>query len=322
MGTVSDSLLGVIDGSLNLAPGGQAVYNVSRTVLATDPDPLVNTATVTTSPEGFPNIIEASYTHTTDLVHPSIEIIKDVSPISVTVGDTVTYTVTITNTGDWNLENIVVSDLVDGTRFTDLSPYFADTLVPGESDTYSYQYITQGTDPSPLNNVATVHSNPVGLPNDIWDDDPASLTIIPREDETAWGKDPDPDAFIPFENFGFSNWGWTNGPYTIPENTVMELLAGQDQYAGEVIVTMDATNIYVTYDADDGVILRDLHLYIGKEKLPKVRGKLTTSPGQFPYSATVNSAPGGTYTFEISIADLKLNGDEVYIAAHAVVNMP
>jgi hypothetical protein len=56
-----DDLLGeLFNGVLAL---GDTVLTPSRTVLAGDPDPLVNTVTLTCSPDGFPNVLEESDSH-------------------------------------------------------------------------------------------------------------------------------------------------------------------------------------------------------------------------------------------------------------------
>jgi len=51
--TIEDSLLGISE-TVTLLAGGEHIINAMRTVEPGDPDPLVNTATVTASPVGFP----------------------------------------------------------------------------------------------------------------------------------------------------------------------------------------------------------------------------------------------------------------------------
>ena len=79
VGNVVDPLLG-INQAINLAPGASTTINASRTVLAGDPDPLVNTATATCSPVGFPNVLTASDSHEVDLVHPNYTLTKECAP--------------------------------------------------------------------------------------------------------------------------------------------------------------------------------------------------------------------------------------------------
>jgi uncharacterized repeat protein (TIGR01451 family) len=68
--TATDTLFGTIfDGVL---PLGDTVITRNRTVLDTDPDPLENTVTLTCSPFGFPNVLEASDDHSVNLFQPAI----------------------------------------------------------------------------------------------------------------------------------------------------------------------------------------------------------------------------------------------------------
>ena len=72
VGAVVDSLLG-INQAVNLAPGASVVITDSRAVVAGDPSPLVNTATLTCSPAGFPNVLTASDTHSVTIETPGGE---------------------------------------------------------------------------------------------------------------------------------------------------------------------------------------------------------------------------------------------------------
>jgi hypothetical protein len=97
--SVSDTLLGNY-GPFVLASGASQVINDSRVTLPGDPDPLVNTATATCSPAGFPNVLTANASHTSDVVHPSFTVTKDCLTQTVPPGGTAIFEVTITNTGD------------------------------------------------------------------------------------------------------------------------------------------------------------------------------------------------------------------------------
>ncbi len=77
--------------------GASYAFTRAYTVQAGDPDPLLNTATVTTSPVGFPNVISDSDEASTNLFQPSITIDKTGDTLSK-VGDVVNYTITVTNT--------------------------------------------------------------------------------------------------------------------------------------------------------------------------------------------------------------------------------
>src|SRR5262249_42266811 len=75
---LSDSLLTLSpsDQSFTLASGASKVVNVTRTVQAGDPDPLVNTATATATISGESFNKTLSDGHTVNLFQPSIAITK------------------------------------------------------------------------------------------------------------------------------------------------------------------------------------------------------------------------------------------------------
>jgi hypothetical protein len=102
IGNVTDTLLGDL-GPVNLAPGETAVFTPSRVVLDTDPNPLENTATVTVSPDGFPNVLEESATCSTDILTPDLTVTKVCLTPTVIPGEDAEFQITITNTGQVGL---------------------------------------------------------------------------------------------------------------------------------------------------------------------------------------------------------------------------
>ena len=59
-----------------ILPMGDTVIYVTRTVQPGDPDPLVNTVTLTCSVAGSPVVLQASDSHTTELFQPAVEVVK------------------------------------------------------------------------------------------------------------------------------------------------------------------------------------------------------------------------------------------------------
>lgn len=105
-----------------------------------------------------------------------------------------------------------------------------------------------------------------------------------------------------------------NGPCG---TTVTDFLAGQHILAGNITVTNDQTNLYVTYTTTGSWQLQETHLYVGSfEGLPKTS---TGNPkiGNFPYKDSL-SAGETTYTYTVPLSSL---GDDqcFVIAAHASV---
>ena len=64
---------------------------------AGDPDPVVNTASVTCSPAGWTNVLTASDGHSVDLFQASIDLTKTGADLSK-IGDPVDYVITLHNT--------------------------------------------------------------------------------------------------------------------------------------------------------------------------------------------------------------------------------
>jgi uncharacterized repeat protein (TIGR01451 family) len=169
----------------SILPGDSEVINFAYVVQEGDPDPLVNTATATGYLDGLDNVIgpvEASVS--TPLVHPAIQIVKECDPDSGSVGDIITYTITITNTGDVDLENVTVWDSLLG----DLSASFVDYLAVGDSDTQMFDRAIEAGDVSPLVNTARVDATVIVLGNEVWDED--SCEVIIEEEEEFQGCTP------------------------------------------------------------------------------------------------------------------------------------
>jgi uncharacterized repeat protein (TIGR01451 family) len=110
-----------------------------------------NTAVATGKPPVGPNVSSqdtAGVTVVPPVTHPAISIVKDPKSQTVTKGNTATFTITVLNTGDVALTDVVVTDA--------LSPNCNRTignLAPGQS--VSYQ-CTRPNVQSSFTNVAVV----------------------------------------------------------------------------------------------------------------------------------------------------------------------
>jgi uncharacterized repeat protein (TIGR01451 family) len=187
-GSIVDSLLGdlldplnpFVDGAAStctpiLATGDGCSIVAQRTVQPGDPDPLPNTVTVSYVPEGFVTEVGASDDHAVDLVAGAMSITITVSPESGAVGDLVTYTFVLENTGDVALERISVIDTLLG----DLSALFPEALEAAESVVQVVvQREIQAGDPNPLTGEVTVTYQVQGLPNQIIESATSSVEIV------------------------------------------------------------------------------------------------------------------------------------------------
>ncbi len=166
----------------SLAAGASCQLIYSRTVLETDPDPLVNTVTVNyklASKYGeFANAISDTATCTTDIIHPALNVAKSCGAYA-RVGDDVHYSITVTNTGDVPLDKSSISDTLLGTLTDDAG--CGATLAIGASCTINATRTVLETDPDPLpNTVTATYSLPssYGISADYSANDSCSTDII------------------------------------------------------------------------------------------------------------------------------------------------
>jgi uncharacterized repeat protein (TIGR01451 family) len=103
-----------------------------------------------------------------DVIHPAVKIVKDVSPTQARPGETVKFTVTVTNTGDVPLSDVVVTD--DKTPACD---FRVETLAAGASQHSECTLVVQ----QDVTNVAGVTGNdPTGRP--VTSKDDAAVDVI------------------------------------------------------------------------------------------------------------------------------------------------
>ena len=121
-----------------LAPGASdtTTYTASYTVTQADLDMggVTNTATVEATPPSGPNVRNTSSAHVFSVQNPAVSIVKTADqPGYSYAGDVLTYTFTVTNTGNVTLTNVVVNDPLATVSGSPIA-----TLAPGASDTATY----------------------------------------------------------------------------------------------------------------------------------------------------------------------------------------
>lgn len=135
----------------------------------------------------------------------------------------------------------------------------------------------------------------------------------------AWAELGVRTAVSPYPDFN-PNWFqtvWDPFTKTVP------LLADQDVPIGDVTVTSDGTNLYVTYHVDPGWCMTQSHFAVATDPagLPQT-SKGNAIPGQFPYGAPYSPCQTGAVALDpIPLADIDglVLGDTLYFAAHASV---
>ena len=178
---VTDELVGFTSDSFDLAKGESKTFTQAYTV--TEADMVVgsvkNVATATAKdPSG--NVVPGSgeTTSTTEAIEGALNVAKTAGDGSYAAGDTVEYSITVTNTGNVTVYDIKVVDSKTGLDETV-------TLAKGESKTYTTSYVVTDEDikTGELENVATAKGT-----------DPAGKDVEASDTETIDdSKQDDPD---------------------------------------------------------------------------------------------------------------------------------
>ncbi|MBW3590076.1 MAG: DUF11 domain-containing protein [Actinobacteria bacterium] len=165
-------------------------YTCTRTITmadATDGDGTAHTNTATTTgqsiiPGGSTRTVEDTDSHTLNIRLPAIQIVKTSDPSQVHVGDTVTYTFTVTNEGNATLENVTVDDdLCSPVSFVGGDTNRDADLQTTETWTFTCSREVLETDPTPLPNAATAEGDsiiPFGSTQHVTSEDDDEIIII------------------------------------------------------------------------------------------------------------------------------------------------
>jgi uncharacterized repeat protein (TIGR01451 family) len=159
---VDDTLLGDITGDFdvdfaNPFPVGGVATAVVTYSPGADEDPVNNT--VTAKGNGADSGVEASDEASceTDVLYPAINIVKD-GPALVHVGDTITYTFEVTNPGELELFDVVLSDPICDAGTIVAGADVDSGLSAGGEEVWHFSctHLVTAVDEDPLPNTATV----------------------------------------------------------------------------------------------------------------------------------------------------------------------
>ncbi|MGN7356984.1 DUF7507 domain-containing protein [Paenibacillus sp. SAF-054] len=115
-----------------LAPGAAATITFEVRITMAIPSQINNQSTVSFTSGTFSGSASSNIT-TTPVTQPQISLLKSASIINATVGDSVTYTVTISNNGNLAANVILTDNIPAGTTFTPNSIIINGFPFPGES---------------------------------------------------------------------------------------------------------------------------------------------------------------------------------------------
>jgi uncharacterized repeat protein (TIGR01451 family) len=137
-----------------LAPWASTNCTASYVIPADQIDDVINTVTASGT-DSLQQTVTAQDDHTLDVLHPSIHVVKT-GPAKAQVGDTVTYTFTVTNTGDIPLGGLTVSDNVSGDGlYQSGDTNHNDTLDLDETWIYTKDYVVPVNQQGDIDNTVT-----------------------------------------------------------------------------------------------------------------------------------------------------------------------
>jgi uncharacterized repeat protein (TIGR01451 family) len=163
--SVTDSLLGSIY-SNGLDYGATKTFTVTYTVPTPSGD-ISNTVTASGS-DALGLGVSNTASWYVNVVHPGINVVKS-GPAYAHEGDTITYTITVSNTGDTTMTKVWVFDSVLG----DISGSFSNTLAAGASETKTFSYNVPTPSDDITNTVTVTYKNGLSQPKT----DTASWTV-------------------------------------------------------------------------------------------------------------------------------------------------
>jgi len=156
------------NGNGKLDVGEIWIFTSTYMIKSTDPDPLLNNATVTsTTPD--PDLSNNWDTWSIDILNPAISVYKWANATMVHTGDGILYRFNVTNTGDCQLSVNVIDDV--------LGPIWTGTLGPGASQVIEMEYTAPSGDW--INNTVTA-SGTDALGKTVTDTASWSIQIVYR----------------------------------------------------------------------------------------------------------------------------------------------
>jgi uncharacterized repeat protein (TIGR01451 family) len=199
--TIADALPGVVltgNPIAALAPGATDTTTITGTYVLVPDDltagEVINTATVTGNPPTGPPLTDTDSTTTPLPQVPGIDLVKAITDSSdlddgADVGDTITYSFTVTNTGNVPLRDVTVTDALPGVVLVGgpiplMNPAAAADGTDVDTTTYTASYSLTAADVANfgiVTNVATATGTygPLGAPLTVSDD--STVTASPPD---------------------------------------------------------------------------------------------------------------------------------------------
>ncbi|WP_075661521.1 DUF7507 domain-containing protein [Streptomyces acidiscabies] len=295
-----------------LAPGASTTCTATYTVTQADVDAgkLTNSATVSGTPPNTSTPITSppGTTTVTGTQKPALTVVKSADRTNLVLGQTVTYSFKVTNTGNVTMKNIEVKDS-DFTGSGTLSAIScpATTLAPDASTTCTATYtVTQAdVDAGTISNSATVNGTPPNSTTPV--DSPPSTTTVPgtRTPSLTVEKSADRTDLVVGQTVTYSFKVTNIGNVTLKNVAVQEgsfsgtgamsaisCPAGASSLAPGAAVTCTATYVVTQADVDSGKLTNTATA----NGVPPGTTTPITSPPSPPNTITGTQKPGMTTT--------------------------
>jgi uncharacterized repeat protein (TIGR01451 family)/gliding motility-associated-like protein len=178
--TLTDPLTGLNQAIGTLAPAQVVTVTESYTIAQSDIDSgsVVNVATVTATDATNTNLSDTATATVTAVQSSGVDLTKtaDVATYDQ-VGDVITYTLTVSNTGNETLDNVILTDPLSGLVET------IPTMTPAESLTYTTTYTVTQSDmeAGSITNIASVTATDA-IGNSVGDSDDAVVVTDAKPD--------------------------------------------------------------------------------------------------------------------------------------------
>ncbi|MFI6639078.1 hypothetical protein ACIBNE_05645, partial [Streptomyces sp. NPDC050504] len=219
------------DEAKSLAPGGSVTCTATYKVTQADVDAgkIENSATATGIPPsgGDPVTSDPDETTVPSDPNPALEIVKSADRNDLVLGETVTYSFVVTNTGNVTMSDVKVNEgefTGSGTMSAITCPDKAKSLAPGASVTCTATYeVTQAdVDNGKITNTATATGTPPGGGDPVTSD--PDETTVPSDPKPALEivKSADKDELVAGETVTYSFKVTNTGNVTLTDVKVNE----------------------------------------------------------------------------------------------------
>jgi uncharacterized repeat protein (TIGR01451 family) len=235
-----------------IASGAAKTLTIAAQVIS--PDPITNTVSVAHSDQFDPNDGNNTSSLTITPQQADLQVTKSVSNPTPNVGDTVTFTVNLTDNGPDSATNVSVTDLLPaGLIFVTATPsegayssatgvWTVGTVTVGTPQTISIQATV--TSPAQVTNSASITHADQYDPDTTNNTDTA--TVIPQQADLGVSKSVDNPTPNVGDTIHYTVTVYDNGPDPVTGATVQDLLPAQ-------VTFVAATATEGTYDSSTGL---------------------------------------------------------------------